>query len=209
MAYYANSIGVNMLPDFPKEKELLAKFWNQYLEVKHRELLGVFSTIPSFAIHEGDRWKIERSDGTESEQPYEELSSMFTIDLNEVPTLTPEKIRAKLDAVAEDGARQMSQGIFREIQKAVEQTGNTVNAKGQPIAKEHFLELLEKTETEFGPNGEWIPPSIVMHPDVWRANEAKFKEWEQDKEFADRQTEIINKKREAWYAREALRKLVD
>lgn len=198
-----------MLPDFPKEKVLLQRFWNEYLVRKHQEFLGIFSTIPSYAIHEGDRWKIERSDGTESEQQYQEMSSGFTIDLNEVPDLTPEKIRAKLDAVAEDGARQMSQGIFRELQKAVEQTGNTVNAKGQPLTKEHLLELLEKIETEFGPNGEWVPPSIVMHPDFLKANEAKFKEWERDKEFTDRQTEIINKKREVWRAREALRKLVD
>jgi len=198
-----------MLPDFPKEKILLAIFWNNYLESKHRALLGIFSTIPSFVIHEGDRWKIERSDGTESEQPYEKMSSMFTIDLSEVSSLTPEKIMAKLDVVAEDGARQMSQGIFKELEKATEQTGNTVNAKGQPLAKEHFLELLEKIETGFDQNGEWIPPSLVMHPNVWKANEEKFKEWEQDKEFTDRQAEIINRKREAWYAREALRKLVD
>jgi len=198
-----------MLPDFPKEKALLQKFWNEYLAHKHRELLGILSTIPSFAIHEGNRWKIEREDGTESEQKYQEMSSGFTISLDEVPDLTPEKIRAKLDAVAEDGARQMSQSIFKEIEEATRQVGNTVDAKGKPLTKELFLELLEKVETEFGPDGQWIPPSIVMHPDVWKANETKFKEWEQDKEFAERQTEIINKKREAWYAREALRKLVD
>lgn len=198
-----------MLPDFPKEKILFAKFWNNYLESKHRALLGVFSTIPSFVIHEGDRWRIERSDGTEAEQPYEEMSSMFTINFSEVPTLTPEIIREKLDALAEDGARQMSQRILKEMEQAAEQTGNTVHANGQPIAKEHFLELLEKIETEFDRSGEWVPPSIVMHPNVWKANEEKFKEWEQDKEFTDRQAEIINRKREIWYAREALRKLVD
>ena len=198
-----------MLPDFPKEKALLAKFWTEYLARKHRELLGVFSTIPSFSIHEGDRWKIERPDGTASEQPYQEMSSGFTIDLNEVPDLTPEKLKAKLNAVAEDGARQMSQGFFREIQQATEQVGNTVDAKGKPLTKELFLELLEKIESDFTPDGQWIAPSLVMHPDAWKANEAKFKEWEQDKEFTDRQTEIINKKREEWHAREALRKLVD
>ena len=90
-----------MLPDFPKEKELLGKFWNEYLASRNREFLGVFAAIPSFAIHEGDRWKIERVDGSESEQEYEELSSPFTIDLAEVPNLTPEKIIVKLDAVAE------------------------------------------------------------------------------------------------------------
>lgn len=198
-----------MLPDFPKEKALLAKFWNEYLIRKNRELLGIFSEITSFTVHEGDRWKIERTDGSQSEQPYEEMSSGFTIDLNEVPNLTPDIIKSKLDAVAEDAARQLSQSIFREIRQATEEVGNTINANGQPFTKEHLLELFEKIETEFGPNGEWIPPSIVMHPDAWKANEEKFKEWEQDKEFADRQTEIINKKREAWHAREALRKLVD
>jgi hypothetical protein len=198
-----------MLPDFPKEKALLAKFWNEYLARKNRELLGVFSEATSFAIHEGDRWKIERMDGSESEQPYEEMSSGFTINLNEVPNLTPEKIKLMLDQVAEDSARQMSERMFREIQLATEAVGNTVNANGGPITKEHILEMFEKIETEFGPNGEWIPPALVMHPSAWKVNEAKFKEWEQDKDFNDRQTEIINKKREAWYAREALRKLVD
>ena len=107
-----------MLPDFPKEKAILSKFWNEYLVRKHRELLGYFATIPSFTIHEGDRWKIERPDGTESEKPYEELSSGFTLDLKEVPDLTPEKIRAKLDKVAENAASLMIQGLFREIKQA-------------------------------------------------------------------------------------------
>lgn len=198
-----------MLPDFPKEKQVLGKFWDEYLAHKHQELLGFFATIPSFAIHEGDRWKIERSDGSESEQPFEELSSEFIINKSDVPNLTPDKIREKLDVVAEDAARQMSQMIIKEIQEAADQVGNTVNAKGQPLTKEYFLEMLEKIETGFDEKGEWAPPAIIMHPNAWKANEGKFKEWEQDKEFTDRQTEIINKKREAWHAREALRKLVD
>ncbi len=198
-----------MLPYFPKEKQLIEKFWNDYLARKCKEFLGVFSTIPSFAIHEGDRWKIVRSDGVESEQPYQEMSSLLTIELSEVPELTTEKIKAKLDAVAEDMARQMSQSIFRELKQVTEQTGNAVDARGKPLTKELFLELFEKVESDFTPDGQLIPPSIVMPPDAWKANESKFREWENDKEFIRRHTEIINKKREAWYAREASRKLVD
>jgi len=198
-----------MLPDFPKEKELLGKFWNEYLARRNREFLGVFGTIPSFAIHEGDRWKIERVDGSESEQEYEELSSPFTIDLEEVPNLTPEKIIVKLDAVAEDAAKQMTQSMFRELKEATEKVGNVVNAKGQPLSQEHFLEMLEKMDASFTPDGQWDIPSFVMHPDAWKANEEKFKEWEQDEEFKAKQEEIISKKREEWRAREALRKLVD
>ena|SRR5687768_8273414 len=98
-----------MLPDFPKEKAILGKFWNEYLAKKHREFLGFFATIPYFTVHEGNRWKLERNDGTESETEYEEMSSDFILDIKEVPNLTPEKIMAKLDAVAEDAARQMTQ----------------------------------------------------------------------------------------------------
>lgn len=198
-----------MLPDFPKEKREFEKFWNQYLAYKHRELLGFFASIPSFTIHEGNIWLIERSDGTSSEHPFEELISDFTIKNEEVPELTPEKIREKLDTVAKNAAQQVSQKIIKEIQEAAERTGNTVNAKGQPLTKELLLELFEKIETGFDEKGEWIPPSIIMNPDGWKANEEKFKEWEQDEDFAKKQEEIINKKREEWYAREALRKLVD
>ncbi len=198
-----------MLPDFPEEKQLLGKYWQEYLANKQRELLGFFATFPSFTIHEGDRWKIERSDGSVSEQPYEELSSEFTVNKNDVPNLTPERIREMLDAVAEDTAQKMSHMIIKEIQDATEQVGNAINAKGRPLTKEIFLEMLDKIETEFDENGEWHPPALIVHPDFWKANEEKFKEWDQDQELTDRRTEIINKKREAWYAREASRKLVD
>jgi hypothetical protein len=198
-----------MLPDFPKEKELLGKFWNEYLVRKHRELLGIFAGIPAFTVHEGDRWKLERTDGSESEQPYKELSSEFVIEMKDVPDLTPELIREKIDKVAEDAAMQMTKGIYKEIQQATEQAGNIVNAEGQPFSKEHFLELVEKVESDFTPDGQLIAPSLVMHPDFWKANEERFKEWEQDEEFTARHEEIINKKREEWRAREASRKLVD
>ena len=46
--------------------------------------------------------------------------------------------------------------------------------------------MLEKIEMDFTPDGQLIPPSIIMPPEVWKANEAKFKEWEQDKEFTVR-----------------------
>ena len=198
-----------MLPDFPKEKELFSKFWNRYLELKHQEFLGFFSTIPSFTIHEGDRWKIKRADGTESEKPYQDLSSSFTIGLSDVPDLTPEKIREKLDMVAEHAAQQMSRNILGEITRATEQAGNTVGGKGKPLTKELYFEMLEKIEAAFTPEGEWIPPSFLMSPDAWNTNKEKFKEWHQDLGFINRQTEIITKQREAWNAREALRKLVD
>jgi hypothetical protein len=198
-----------MLPDFPKEKALIVKFWNEYFVHKHQELLGFFATIPSFTVHEGDRWNIERTDGTHSEQLYEEISSGFTISFDEVPNLTFEKIKEKLDVVAEDAARQMTYTIIREIQDAVDKVGNTVNAMGQSITKEHFFEMLEKMDAEFDENDKWLPPSMIMSPDAWKANEEKFKDWEKDKEFTSRQSEIINKKREEWHAREALRKLVN
>ena len=197
-----------MLPDFPKEKALIAKFWNDYLAHKHRELLGPFAEFPSFSIHEGNRWKIERMDGSGSEQEYEEMLSEFAIANKDIPNLTPEEIKAKLDMVAEDSARQVKQRIFREMQKASEASGNVFGQKGQPLTKELFLEMFEKIG-DFDNDGQWQQPFVVMTPDLLEANKGKFEEWNQDKEFLARREEIVNRRREEWHAREALRKLVD
>lgn len=197
-----------MLPDFPNEKALIAKFWNEYLVQKHREFLGFFASFPSFLIHEGNRWGIERSDGSDFEQEYEEMSSTFAIEYKDVPYLTSEKIMAKLNLVAEEGARQMKQKIMTELQKASDESGNSYEAKGQPLTKKLYLKLFEKIGG-FDDNEKWHNPVLLMSPQAMEANKGKLEKWGQDKEFLEQQEKIKNKKWEEHNAREALRKLVD
>lgn len=198
-----------MIPDFPREKEKLMQFWIKYLSIKNKELLGIFGTLPIHRNHEGHLWELNRSDGSEDNQPYHEIQSLFSIEINEVPNLAPDKIRQKLDTIAEDMARQMSQNAYSEISRVTRQVGNEVNAQGQPLTKERFLQMIEKIQIDFDANGNWIPPALVMHPDLWEAKKDEFKSWESDQEFKEKLEELIALKKEEWLDRENRRKLVD
>jgi len=104
-----------MIPDFPTEKNELAKFWNHYLEIKQKQLLGYWAEIPAFSIHEGQQWQLERSDGSVDVSEFEEISGNFTINLDNVPNLTPDKIREQLDQVANEATGQIAQQIISNI----------------------------------------------------------------------------------------------
>lgn len=198
-----------MIPDFPHEKEKLMQVWNNYLEIKSRELLGFFGTLPFHMNHEGHSWAINRADGTGGNQPYKEIQGYMTVDASEIPTLTPDKIRGKLDKIAEDAAQQISQNMFSEISRATKEVGNEVDAHGQPFSKELFLQILEKIEMSFDENEKLIHPVIFMHPDLWNSKKDEFKAWESDELFQAKHEAIIEKKKEDWRERETRRKLVD
>jgi hypothetical protein len=198
-----------MIPDFPREKEKLMRFWIKYLSIKNKELLGIFGTLPAHMNHEGHQWTINRSDGSEDNQPYHEIQGLFSIEISEVPNLTPDKIRQKLDKIAGEMARQMSQNMFSEISRVTRQVGNEVNTQGQPLTKELFLQMVEKIDIDFDEQGHWIPPAIVIHPDLWEAKKDEFKSWESDPEFQLKHEKLIAQKKEEWRDRENRRKLVD
>jgi hypothetical protein len=198
-----------MLPDFPTQKARLLRFWTAYLRRKEREYLGYFATAPSYTHHEGDRWTIQREDGTSSESTYREIEVEMSIATDEVPNLTPDRIAKKLDSVAEKLAKQMHQGIMEGLNQAIDQAGTGVDAKGSPLTKELFLEMLDRMLLPFDKDGNLIPPTIMMHPRMWETHKEEVKSWEQDPEFRARHEEIIERKREEWRDRESCRKLVD
>lgn len=198
-----------MLPDFPVQKARLLEFWNRYFAQKHNEYLGYFSECPSYSQHEGNRWAVEREDGTTSESGYESIEAGFPVRVDEVPNLTPEKIAQKIDIAAQEMARQMVQGILEDISHAVDESGRTVDAGERPFTKELFLKGLDSIEMGFDENGNPIMPKVMMHPKLWETIKDDIKTWEQDPEFTKRFNQIIERKREAWRARESRRKLVD
>ncbi len=198
-----------MIPDFPGEKQKIMAFWNWYLGEKHKQLLGIMGQIPSHMNHEGHRWTLSRSDGTEDESQYNNIQGTITIDASEVPQLTPVKIREKMDQVAEEMARQTIQGMIAEINRVTESVGNSINAGGQPLTQELFLQMLERIDLNFDENGKWLPPTMILSPEMLEKSKEKFMTWDKDPEFLARQEEIVVRKREDWRDRENRRKLVD
>ena len=198
-----------MIPDFSQEKEKIMQFWNKYLITKNQELLGFLGKLPAYRNHEGHQWALNRADGMEDNQPYLQIEGLMTVEISEVPSLTPDKIREKLDKIADDMARQISQGMFAEISRVTKEVGNEVNAEGKPLSQDLFLQMLEKMDLDFDENGNLNPPTIVMHPDLWKAKKEEIKSWETDEKFLSKQKRLIEKKKEEWRDRENNRKLVD
>lgn len=198
-----------MIPDFPKVKTELKEFWVRYLENKQKELLGFWSSLPSRIHHEGSAWVMKRVDGSIDHHDYTPIESIFTVDFNEAPHLTPERLREKLNKVAEDMARQLAQGFIGTLNETLEKTGQTKDAKGRPFSKELLLEMLEMVELDFDERGEPILPALVMAPQLYEKIKSDVPTWDQDPVFNAAHEAIIERKRTNWRDRESHRKLVD
>ncbi len=198
-----------MIPDFPDEKEKLMQLWNKYLQKKISENLGFLGTLPQYRNYEGDQWKLSREDGSVEVIDYDHIQGLLDINVDEVPDLTPEKIRQKLDNLSNEIAAQMSKNTYAEISRVTKLSGNEIDAKNKPFSKELFLELIEKVVLDFDQNGDLNQPTMVMDPVFWEKNKDKIMAWEKDEEFVRKHEQLIAKKKEEWIDRENNRKLVD
>jgi hypothetical protein len=198
-----------MIPDFPEEKERIMKVWNNYLERKHDELLGNFGKMPKYRNHEGHRWLLNRSDGSEDENQYHDIEGVFTINCRDVPNLTSDKIIEILDRVADDMARQTFQGVLSDIIRVTNQVGNSINANGEPFSQELYLMSLERMSFSFDENEKWIPPTLFLSPEMYAKYQASINSWGNDPKFLVKLNDIITRKKEEWLDRENSRKLVD
>lgn len=198
-----------MIPDFPREKEKLMEIFNSYLVDKINELLGFWCATPKHVNHEGDKWKLIRSDGTGEIHSYNTVEGLMTIQKGDVSSLTSDTIREKLDEIANNMVRQITQKMFEEIERVTHEVGNEINANGQSLSPNLFLQMLEKIDMTFDEKEDWNPPTMFISPEMWEANKENFQSWENDKEFLAKRDEIIRRKKEEWRDRENCRKLVD
>jgi hypothetical protein len=198
-----------MLPDFPAEKKRLSKYWLDYCRLRYEEYCGPLAHAQHFAAHEGGTWRLERVDGSTQESDYKDVSAHLSLLVDEVPDLTPDRIKEKMDALAKEMAQKVTRRFLDTLNAELEKMGRVVNAAGQPITPDLFLKMLDSIEMTFDERGDLIPPSILIPPAVWKANEAQFKTWGGDAEFRERHRQIIERKRMDWRDRESRRKLVD
>jgi hypothetical protein len=198
-----------MIPDFPKEKEKLMELWNKYLQKKISENLGFLGTLPQYRNYEGDQWKLSRDDGSVEVKDYDHIQGLLDINIEEVPDLSPEKIRLKLDNLANEIATQISKNTYAELSRVTTLYGNEIDAKNKPFSKDLFLEMIEKVALDFDQNGDLIQPAMVVDPVFWEKNKEEIMSWERDEGFVQQHDQLIAKKKEEWIDRENNRKLVD
>lgn len=198
-----------MLPDFPDEKAKFMAFWERYADLVREKNLGFISDIVSYSQPEGGRWQLDRNDGTSSESAYHLVSSKISLKDEEILTLNLADILKKFAELGMEMASQMSSYFYQSLREISTQTGNIVNAHGQPFNKDVFLQSIEAVGLSFDDRGQPLHPAIVMNPHLWESIKDDIAEWETDPEFVRRHEAIIVGKKEEWRVRQSNRKLVD
>jgi hypothetical protein len=130
------------------------------------------------------------------------MEAEFAVHINEVPRLTAEAIAQRLDGIAEELAKQMRTKALEDIRQAATRVGS---AGTRRLTKDAFLEALDHLLVSFDKHGNPSRPTLLIPPEL--AEEVST--WEQDPDFANRYSQIIERKREEWRDRESCRKLVD
>lgn len=195
-----------MLPDFPETKRLFSRFFRTYMRRRVREI-SPYGAVQTRYLHEGRAMKITRADQSESTSGMEQLSAHIEIKVEEIENLTLQKAIEKHDAMIVDLVRKQTHFIRERMGSEIPES-QTLNAKGKKFDAQIAIEMLEKMQIDFYPDG--TPHEIIVDGPLFTPERlaAVEKEFESDPELKRQFDEMMMKKKEEWRAREADRKLV-
>ena len=197
-----------MLPDFPKIKKKHVEAINKYLrDLIHQDPL--FSGIREEHHFEGNRMSYKTVDGEPNEEEYQVASSEVLVKREDVITKGAMAYMENIKALAEEMNKQKAKYFFEKMKEVTEKTGNIVDAKGQPVNFELFLETIKKMWVDFDDAGNPILPTIIVHPELGAKLSKLLPEWDKNPEYKKAYEEVIELKRKEWNDRESHRKLVD
>jgi len=197
-----------MLPDFPKAKQKLHKLVMSRTKRRTKSQTGPFGEAPSKPLFEGDKLKIERSDGSVDISEIGRFEVELKISSKDVEKMRPDEMVKIFDDAAEKMGGQISKRFYKELEKITQESGNVVDGKGQPFSIDQYFDVLEKIEIEFRPDGEPEIPTVVAGPKLAEKIKQVLSEELKKSEIQNRFNRIIEKKRRDWLDRESSRKLV-
>lgn len=194
-----------MLPDFPETKILFNRFFRTYMRQRAREI-SPYGAVQTRYFHEGRAMKITRADQSESTSDMEQLSVLFEIKHDEIENLTLQKAIAKHDAMIVEMVQKQTNFIRERMSSEIPES-QCLDAKGRRFDAQTVLDVLEKMQIEFYPDG--TPHEIFLDPPPTPETMAAVdKEFESNAELKMKFDKMMEKKKEEWRAREADRKLV-
>lgn len=195
-----------MLPDFPETKSLFSRFFRTYMRRKVREV-SPYGAVQTRYLHEGRAMKITRADRSESTSSMEGLSVQLEIKFDEIESLTLQKAIEKYDAMIADMVQKHAHFVRERMSSEIPES-QTLNAKGRKFDAQVVVEMLEKMQIDFYPDG--TPHEIFVDGPSFTPERmaAVDKEFESNPELKRKFDEMMEKKKEEWRAREADRKLV-
>lgn len=183
-----------MLPDFPKSRGELHKKLRLRIYLASQAKSPLRALGKSIAQHEGilhSYDQITDSGIRNITEGMQEVAVPIEVKIDEIPELVGEKLLARVDAIAEETARQISQMTFRKMDEVTHEAGMAVDAAGGPPTKEIWLEMFERMEMDFDPITGKPEVTMVMHPVMVETMKKLWSEWEEDTAFMKRYTELL------------------
>ena len=153
-----------MLPTYPK---LVCDRQNRNMETvraRIRQLSPMIGLIKSHQLFEGRSSAIQREDGKIDETQIHRASGEATIKREMLIDFNETTVAHHLDEMAEQLARSMSEHFQQRMKEITAETGNVVDGGGKSFSEEIFLDGMEVMEHNFGKDGSWKPPTMIVGP---------------------------------------------
>lgn len=197
-----------MLPDFLHIKRQIAADRANDLRSAERTD-SILSLFNHFRQHEGDRFTIVQEDQSVRTSRYREVEVEGTLKVADILANGTQAIKDMLATMAQGLSKEQVEMFEEVMKKSTDEAGTAVHANGRPFSAELFIEAIEKMEHVFDDDGNWKMPTLVGHPMHQERIQSELDRLDATPELHAKATAIIDKKREAWLAREAHRTLVD
>jgi len=198
-----------MLPDFPKVRLTISKFLRDFLETRTSEHSGILRQMKKkVALHECSKYEQHRFDGSTEKEGLSRLTSKITISKPDLDDKGFAAVLEAYDQAAKDIADKQTSFFFGRLDEILESTGQSFDAGGKKFTLDLFLDLFDKTETDFDEQGQPILPTLISGISGRSLSET-VRKWIITDEQKKRFEEIIERKWFTWRDRESNRKLVD
>ena len=197
-----------MLPDFTSLKR--ERLQNENHDLSKRIEQGTpLSKIRSFRIHEGDRWTIFREDGSRETSTPKRHESLVEMSRKDVHNKGEQAIQEAFSKIQADIKKSKMRLFYQTLDETIEESGNSFDARGNPVSAEMILQMWEGMELSFDEWRNWLKPSIICNPVQTQRLKAEMNRFETDPNLKAKLNDLIQRKREEWNVREANRKLAD
>lgn len=159
---------------------------------------------------EGSRNDYEQEDGTIVEGDQQLARVEYSIKYENATGLRPEVFLEHAEELGRKMGERMEGQLFESMSKMIDEVGNSV-AVGQDgeLTFEKWLELNTKMLTDFDDEGEPHTKHLVCTPEFQKKLIASLEQWDRDPEKVAQMKAVMAKQKEAYYAREARRRMVD
>lgn len=201
-----------MIVDFPEIKNKINKDWNAALKAEVQKRVPMIEDSNKRIVHEGNKMGILRENGHYDVTIMESIESSVAIKFEEIPSLTFQQMMQNISVMADEIADQLGKNMLRAVDKAVEETGNTI-ASPNGLTTEWILEALEKIAVSFINDDRKTPVMLTVYaaPEVVSKHSEHFNALSEDEKLAFNQKyeEILDKKFQEHLIDLSSRKIID